>query len=274
MRLIDRLQHPMRGAGLPDPAGMDEAALVECACHDGDLDVRARAVDRLASQASFRRVALEGLHLDARLRAIGRIDDERILSEIMRERKNPAVMVACFARIHDPAVLGDIARDPRFNIAARRLAVQMFSQRALLGEVLEGLAEPGLRSLVSAGGPAEGEPRPEVIQARVDRLVAAYPADSLIEALAAFRDAPGAVQAMGLLLKRGGEGAPRAAQVLTRLLRHARPRIRLLAARALEPMAADLQSELAAVAENDPDPRVRETAAGVLGQAAPDKGES
>lgn len=269
MGLADLFQRPARHPRAVDPTKTDEATLVDRACRDADLDVRRRAVDALRATPALRRVAVEGRHLDARLRAIDRIADERVLAGIMRERKNPAVMLACLGRIRDPEVLGEIARDPAFNPAARRLAVRMFSEPALHGDVLNGLASTG-HDLAGPGPDSAASTGPDMaaIEARVDRLMAAYPPEMLVEALAAFRDAPGSIRAMGVLLARGGAAAPRAAEVLTRLLKHARARTRALAADALAPAAADFRAELTAVAENDPDPRVRDAAARVLDAAA------
>ncbi|HSK10661.1 MAG TPA: HEAT repeat domain-containing protein [Vicinamibacterales bacterium] len=251
----------------------DEAALVKAACEDGDLEVRRLALDRVSSPAALKRVALDGHFLDARLRALGRIDDQRELADIMRQRKNYQLMLACFARIADHNVLADIARDPGFNIAARRIAVQMFSEPRLLAEVLNGLAEPGLRHALgqrgAAGPPAPSAPAAGEVEARVDRLLQGYPAEVLAEALAAFRDSPGAVRAIGVLARRGGDGAPRAIEVLTRLLRHARPDIRVLAVEGLANCAPVPAGDLAAAAESDPDPRVRDAASRALAGAAP-----
>ena len=253
----------------------DEPALVTAACEDADLEVRRVALDRLSSPAAIRRVALDGHYLDARLRALGRLDDPRDLLDVMRERKNYQLMLACFARITDQGLLAEIARDPRFNITARRIAVQMFSEPQLLGEVLNGLAEPGLRDALSARGAAApaapSVPRPEEIEARVDRLLVGYQADVLAEALAAFRDSPGAVRAIGVLARRGGDGAPRAVEVLTRLLRHARPDIRVLAVEGLAACPSASPDGLSAAAENDPDPRVRDAASRALAAAAPSR---
>jgi hypothetical protein len=244
----------------------DEAKLVEYACRDADLETRHLAVDRLNTVSAWRAVALNGQHLDARLRAVEHIDDPWQLAEIVRERKNRELMLACMARITDQQVLALIARDARFNIATRRLAVQMFSEPALLAEVLSDLAEPGLRQALherAGGGPSLPAPTPTAadVEVRVDRLLTTYEPDVLVEALAAFRDSPGAVGALGVLCRRQDPASHRALEVLTRLLRHPRADIRVRAVGALACRTDVCADDLRTAAANDPDPRVRAAAA-------------
>ena len=247
----------------------DETRLVDYACRDADLETRHLAVDRLATVSAWRAVALNGQYLDARLRAVEQIDDPWLLAEIVRERKNRELMLACMARIMDQEVLAHIARDSRFNIATRRLAVQMFSEPVLLAEVLSGLAEPGLRQALherAGGGPPlpAPSPTPPDIEARVERLLTTYEPDVLVEALAAFRDSPGAVGALGVLCRRQDSAAHRALEVLTRLLRHPRADIRVRAVDALACRTDRCADDLRTAAANDPDPRVRAAAARAL----------
>lgn len=244
----------------------DEAKLVAYACHDADLETRHLAVDRLNTVSAWRAVALNGQHLDARLRAVEHIDDPWQLAEIIRERKNRELMLACMARITDQQVLALIARDARFNIATRRLAVQMFSEPALLAEILSDLAEPGLRQALrerAGSGTTLSAPTPTEadIEARVERLLTTYEPDVLVEALAAFRDSPGAVGALGVLCRRQDHAAQRALDVLTRLLRHPRADIRVRAVDALASRTDVSADDLRTAAANDPDPRVRAAAA-------------
>ncbi|MFO7693716.1 MAG: hypothetical protein R6V57_11580 [Vicinamibacterales bacterium] len=244
----------------------DEAVLVECACRDADLETRRLAVDRIANASGWRSVALNGQHLDARLRAVEHIDDPWTLADIVRQRKNRDLMLACMARITNQQVLALIAKDAGYNIATRRLAVQMFSEPALLAEVLSGLAEPGLRQALgdkAGAGPMLPPPPPDPaeVEARVDRLLQTYDPEVLVEALHAFRDSLGAVGALGVLCRREGPAAPRALELLVRLLRHPRADIRVRAVEALANRAGDCRDELQNAASSDADPRVREAAA-------------
>ena len=243
----------------------DEAVLVEYACRDTDLETRRLAVDRIANASGWRAVALTGQHLDARLRAVEHIDDPWMLADIVRRRKNRELMLACMARITNQQVLALIARDAGYNIATRRLAVQMFSEPDLLAEVLSGLAEPGLRQVLGdragAGPLPSPPPDPEEVEARVDRLLLTYDPEVLVEALHAFRDSPGAVGALGVLCRREGPAAHRALEVLVRLLRHPRADIRVRAVEALAHRVEGCRDELQTAASSDPDPRVRQAAA-------------
>jgi hypothetical protein len=246
----------------------DEAALVQVACEDPDLEVRHRAVARLASNEARRSVAIQGQHLDARLKAIAHIDDERVLAEIMRERKHPELMMACFERIRSQEVLEAIARDRSYNVTARRIAINMFADRDLLADILKTVRQPALREAArerlgdasEAGGaePHEGPDR------HMDRILDQYDPEVVVEMLGAFRDSPAAVRGLGVILARGDRAGERAEQILGRLLKHARPEIRLGALVQLKPAAVRITDDLRSLSESDPDPRVRNAAGELL----------
>jgi len=247
----------------------DEAVLQRIGCEDPDLEVRHRAVQKLQSTDALRRVAIHGQHLDARLKAVARIDDPWVLAEIMRERKNPDLMVACFEGIRSQEVLQAIAQDSAYNVTARRIAINMFADPGLLTGLLENLRAPGLRRAtlqrLAVEGEEEGKDRPHPDE-HMDRILEHYEAEDVAEMLGAFRDSPAAVRGLGVILARGGSAGERAAEILERLLKHATPEIRLEALRQLRPVAGRLSEQLQALAENDPDPRVRGATRRTLGE--------
>jgi hypothetical protein len=93
---------------------------------------------------------------------------------------------------------------------------------------------------------------------RMDRILATYDAEVVAEFLGAFRDSPSAVRGLGVILGRGGTPAERAEEILRRILRHARPEMRLEAAEQLLPHVHGILPELEELAANDPDPMVRD----------------
>jgi hypothetical protein len=244
--------------------------LVELACTDDDLEVRLKAVRRLAGagdQAALKRVALNGGHLDARLKAIAALEDQRTVAEVLKERKNLEMMMACFERIDDQSILAEIARDPAYNVTARRIAINMFADQELLVELLRSLRAPLLRKtaieqirdddLRASLQAAEQDDGPGADE-RMDRILATYDAEVVAEFLGAFRDSPSAVRGLGVILGRGGTPAERAEEILRRILRHARPEMRLEAAEQLLPHVHGILPELEELAANDPDPMVRD----------------
>lgn len=260
----------------------DEAELIRLACHDPDLEVRVLAVERLRSQTALRRVAVEGEHLDARVRAVRRIEDPRVLAGIMRERKQPDLMMACFEGIRDQEVLAEIARDPGQSLTARRIAINMFADQALLAELITSLRAPALREAAleriqdpelrarlhrEENGGAERDP-----EARALELARITDPDDLAEVLGAFRDSPGAVRALGALASDAGGGSRRAAEILVRQLKHPRPEIRRLALEKLAAAGRLPENELAVLEENDPDPGVRALAASLAKESHGDGG--
>ncbi len=260
----------------------DQEELVRLACHDPDLEVRVLAVERLRSPTALRRVAVEGEYLDARIRAVRAIDDPRVRAEIMRERKQPDLMMACFEGIRDQEVLADIARDPRQSLTARRIAINMFADQALLAELigslrapalrraaLERIQDPELRARLAREETQETGADPET---RALELARVTDPDDLAEVLGAFRDAPGAVRALGALASEAGGRSARAVEILTRQLRHPRPEIRRLALERLAAAGSLPGKELAALAENDPDPGVRALATSLSGEDRGDGG--
>jgi hypothetical protein len=260
----------------------DEAILVDLACEDPDLEVRRLAVQQLQSSDSLRRVAIEGTHLDARLNAVHRIDDPWMLAGILRERKNPDLMLACFRRIDDQAVLEAIARDPAYNVATRRLAINMFADTDLLRDLIDSLQAPGLRRAAlervageddaqEAAEPAAGEE--DGTEEQMERILSHYDPEAVAEMLGALRDSPAAVQGLGTILRRGGAAGERAVEILGRFLRHASPHMRLEALEQLRPRLPEMGEELKQMADSDPDPRVRGRIRRLLSEVEPPGGE-
>jgi len=240
----------------------DEDVLLHLACEDPDLEVRHRAVERLRNTDALRRAAIHGQHLDARLKAVARIDDPWVLAGIMRERKNPDLMMACFEGIHNQEVLEAIARDSAYNVTARRIAINMFADPKLLIGLLDSLRAPALRRaalqrLKGEAVPVEAEEERPHPEEHMNRILESYDAENVAEMLGAFRDSPAAVRGLGVILARGGGAGERAAEILERELKHVTPEIRLEALKQLRPVAGRMTEQLQAVAENDPDPRVR-----------------
>ncbi len=244
--------------------------LVELARGDEDLEVRLKAVRRLAEgrdQGRLKEVALHGQHLDARLKAIASLEDQRVVADVLKERKNPEVMMACFERIDDQGLLTEIAKDPAYNVTARRIAINMFADQELLLELLRSLRAPLLRKtaidqirdeeLRASLLAAEKDEGPDA-EERMDRILAIYDPEIVAEFLGAFRDSPSAVRGLGIILARGGDPADRAEEILRRILRHARPEMRLEAAEQLLPHVPEILPELENLATNDPDPMVRD----------------
>jgi len=245
----------------------DREILIELACDDPDLDVRHRAVERLNHEDALRQVAIEGRHIDARLKAVARIDDPRVLAEIMRERKNPDLMMACFERIRSQEILEAIARDPAYNVTARRIAINMFAEPELLADILKTVRAPALREAArdrlvdKEPGRAARLDEPDASSQpdrHMDRILSNYDPVIVAEMLGAFRDSPAAVRVLGAILALGGTAGERAAEILGRVLRHARPEIRLEAVRQLHPVAGTMIEDLRSLADSEPDARVRE----------------
>ena len=251
--------------------------LVELACTDDDLEVRLKAVQRVAgNDSALQRVALNGQHLDARLKAISAIGDQQTVADVLRERKNMDLMMACFERIDDQSILQEIARDPAYNVTARRIAINMFADQELLLELLRSLRAPLLRKTaidkisdpdLRASLLATKEDDGTHAQERMERILATYDAEVVAEFLGAFRDSPSAVRGLGTILSRGGEAAERAQEILRRILRHARPEMRLEAAEQLLAHVPGIVSELQELATNDPDPMVRDELGMLVEQA-------
>lgn len=248
-----------------------EEELVRFSCEDPDLEVRLLAVEKLQTTASLRRVAIEGKHLDARLKAARAIKEPVVLAEIMCERKQPELMMACFEGIQDQEVVAGIAMDPRQSLTARRIAINMFADQKLLADLLISLRAPALReaALERIEDPALKErlrledeaaygPGPEE---RALELAKQIDSDELAEILGAFREAPGAVRALGALASPKGGSSGRAVEILRRLLRSARADLRLLALEQLDgvnEVPTDLLDDLV---DGDPNPEVRSFAA-------------
>ena len=248
-----------------------EGELVRFSCEDPDLEVRLLAVEKLSSTESLRRVAVEGEHLDARLKAARAIKDPAVLAGIMRERKQPELMMACFEGIKDQEVLAGIAGDPAQSMTARRIAINMFADQALLTELLSSLRVPALREAAleriedpdlkerlrledeAACGPAPEE--------RALELAKQTDSDELAEILGAFRGAPGAVRALGALASPAGGGSVRAVEILRRQVKNARADIRLLALQRLAAVVEVPSDLLDDLADGYPDPEVRSFAA-------------
>jgi len=253
----------------------DPSILVQLACEDPDLEVRHRAVERLKANDALRTVAIEGRHLDARLKAVAQIDDPRVLADIMRERKHPDLMMACFEHIQDQGVLEAIARDASYNVTARRIAINMFADQKLLADILKTVRAPALREaargrlvdpeLRKTAGPREGDEHADPDR-HMDRILETYEPEVVAEMLGAFRDSPAAVRGLGVILARGGVAGERAEEILGRVLRHAASEIRLEALRQLRPAARRITDELRSLAENDPDPKVREAVREVINE--------
>ncbi len=250
----------------------DEEILVGLASDDPDLEVRLLAVGRVASEDGLLRVAMNGKYLDARLKAARRIQNPRTLARLMRERKQPDLMMACFEGIRSQEVLREIAGDPRQSVTARRIAINMFADQKLLLEVLHSVREPGLRraALERVEDPelrrrlaAEVEEHRRA--GRIDRILDSYDPEIVAEMLGAFRDSEAAVRALGTLAARGGDAGARAVEILIRQLRHARAGLRLEALHQLAGVGAFPADVVEEMAEDDPDSRVREAAAALVG---------
>lgn len=275
MGLLSRLQ-PSRRTGKPEGRRASvrkcrgEEELVRFSCEDPDLEVRLLAVEKLQSTASLRRVAIEGKHLDARLKAARAIKDPGVLAGIMCERKQPELMMACFEGIQDQDVLAEIARNPLQSLTARRIAINMFADQTLLADLLNSLRVPALREAAleriedpdlkerlrledEACGPAPEE--------RALELAKQIDSDELAEILGAFREAPGAVRALGALATPIGGNSGRAIEILRRLLKSARADIRLLALQQLACVDEVPNDVLDDLVDGDPNPEVRTFAA-------------
>ena len=276
MGLLNRLQ-PRRWTGKPEGRRtfvrrcQGEEELVRFSCEDSDLEVRLLAVEKLQSTTSLRRVATEGKHLDARLKAARAIKDPVVLAEIMCERKQPELMMACFEGIQDQEVLAGIARNPRQSLTARRIAINMFADQTLLADLLNSMRAPALReaALERIEDPALKErlrledeaaygPTPEE---RALELAKQIDSDELAEILGAFREAPGAVRALGVLASPDGGSSGRAVEILRRLLKSARADIRLLALEQLDMVDGVPTDLLDDLVDGDPNPEVRTFAA-------------
>jgi hypothetical protein len=189
----------------------------------------------------------------------------------MRERKQPELMMACFEGIRDHEVLREIAGDPRQSVTARRLAINMFADQELLLEVIRSVTDPGVRraAIEKVHDPelrqrlaAELEDRQS--GGRLDRILDRYDPEVVVEVLGSFRDSEAAVRALGTLATRGGEAGARAVEILRRQLRHARGDLRRKALVQLAHAGAVPEDVVREMAENDPDPRVRQEASAVL----------
>jgi len=246
----------------------DEEILVELASRDPDLEVRLLAVDRIPSESGLIEVAVDGEYLESRLKAARRIGDPRTLAGIMRERKQPDLMMACFEGIRDQEILAEIARDPRQSVTARRIAINMFADQELLLKVAASVRAPGLRraALEKVNDPElrrqlEAEVEEHRREGRIDRILESYDPEVVVEMLGAFRDSTAAIGALGTLAVRGEAAGARAAEILTRQLRHPRAEVRLAALRQLAEAEVLPMEALEELAGEDPDPRVRKEAA-------------
>jgi hypothetical protein len=207
----------------------DQTELAEIARVDESPRVRMAAVAKVSDQDLLYEVALDGKHDDSRVAAAERIDSEEKLAELIKVRKNYHLMGACFARITNPKILERIAHDPNYNMAARRMAIENYADESYLSE---------LSSSPGESGPAKS---PEEIKALVEK----YGAPTLARTLGKFRGSPSAMNALGQIMRTGGEGAAVAVENLAQALTHGREEVRQAAADELAKLNnADLIAKL------------------------------
>jgi len=252
----------------------DPKTLVEVACHDPSSKIRLEAVRRISDPAQLATVVKNGEGEETRVNAVSRIHDQQLLAQIILERKNYEIMKAAFEGITDSKVLAKIAEDSRYNIAARRIAIDNFADLSFLEEVARNVSTPGVReaalqrlakegagedaAIDTAGEAAAGK---ELDTDNLETILDNYGSERIVEAIGRFRGSEKAIRSLGLVARKGKEGSERAVHYLEKGAEHSNPHIR---ACALEELSGTLPKEKAkaivAKALQDPDAAVRETA--------------
>lgn len=250
----------------------DPRTLVEVACEDVSSTVRLEAVRRISNPNDLAEVVSKGKGEEARVNAVSRIHDQEILARVLLERKNVAIMKAAFEGITDAKILAKIAEDARYNIAARRIAIENFADHALLEDVARNVTTPGVREaalskLAREGGSEAaaadgGEPAHEPLnQEHIETILERYGAERIVEAIGKFRGSEKAIRSLGLVARKGKEGSERAIRYLEKSLEHSNPHIRVYALEELEGILPEEKRQ--AVIDKlleDPDASVREAA--------------
>ena len=186
-----------------------QQTLAELAQNDPSPRVRLSAIEKITDQKLLLKVALDGKEIDARIGAVERIDAQDTLAEIIKARKNFQLMGACFARITDVRILERIANDIGYNMSARRMAIENYADKSFLEDM----------------SPATAKSEPRTAE-EIDDLIAKYGAVNLARGLGKFRGSPNAMNALGEIMKRGGEAAIVAVENLAQGLAHANPEVR------------------------------------------------
>ena len=268
--LRSKLKHPDEKARLAALQKLtDEKKIIEVACSDASPAVRLQAVRMLKDPSHLATVVKSGEGEEARVDAVGRIQDQELLAQILLERKNMAIMQAAFENLTDPEILKKIAEDDRYNIAARRVAIDNFADQSFLEEVAKKVTTPGVKEAalkrLSEEGvevAAETEAAAETPDAEhIEAILERYGADRIVDAIGKFRGSEKAIRSLGLVARKGKEGSEHAVHFLEKALEHSNPHIR---ACALEEMASALSKDkIEPILENalkDPDSSVRDVA--------------
>jgi len=268
--LRSKLKHPDEKARLAALQKLtDEKKIIEVACSDASPAVRLQAVRMLKDPSHLATVVKNGEGEEARVDAVGRIQDQELLAQILLERKNMAIMQAAFENLTDPEILKKIAEDDRYNIAARRVAIDNFADQSFLEEVAKKVTTPGVKEAalkrLSEEGvevAAETEAAAETPDAEhIEAILERYGADRIVDAIGKFRGSEKAIRSLGLVARKGKEGSEHAVHFLEKALEHSNPHIR---ACALEEMASALSKDkIEPILENalkDPDSSVRDVA--------------
>ena len=187
----------------------DQNLLTSLVINDPSPRVRSAAVRRVFDQELLFHIALNGKDIDARIAAVEKIDSQEKLAEIIKARKNFQLMGACFSKITNKNILQRIAYDKKYNMSARRLAIEQFADEAFLKEFEEKL-------------PAEKKPKSKE---EIDAIIDKYGSDQLVHALGKFRGSKSAMKALGEVLQRGGTAAHSAVEQLAKGLLHANQEI-------------------------------------------------
>ena len=198
----------------------DQNLLTSLVINDPSPRVRSAAVRRVFDQELLFHIALNGQDIDARIApgrspghkciaAVEKIDSQEKLAEIIKARKNFQLMGACFSKITNKNILQRIAYDKKYNMSARRLAIEQFADEAFLKEFEEKL-------------PAEKKPKSKE---EIDAIIDKYGSDQLVHALGKFRGSKSAMKALGEVLQRGGTAAHSAVEQLAKGLLHANQEI-------------------------------------------------
>jgi hypothetical protein len=268
--LRSKLEHPDEKVRLIALRKLtDEKKIIEVACRDDSPTVRLEAVRMLKDTSHLAAVVKNGEGEEARVEAVGRIQDQELLAQILLERKNKAIMEAAFENLTDPEILKKIAEDDRYNIAARRVAIDNFADQSFLEEVAKNVTTPGVKEAalkrLSEEGvevEAETEAAAETPDAEhIETILERYGADRIVDAIGKFRGSEKAIRSLGLVARKGKEGSEHAVHFLEKALEHSNPHIR---ACALEEMASALSKDkIEPILENalkDPDSSVRDGA--------------
>lgn len=186
-----------------------QETLADLAQNDPSPRVRLSAIEKITDQELLVRVALDGQAIDARIAAVERIDSQDTLAEIIKVRKNFQLMGACFSRITDTNILERIANDTEYNMSARRMAIENYADESFLEDM--------------SPDASKNEPKtPE----EIDTLIARYGAVSLARGLGKFRGSTSAMNALGEIMRRGGEAGIVALENLANSLIHANKAVR------------------------------------------------